>query len=86
MLFIFFQLEFGGWVGEEIVDLFVGYAKVCFQQFGDRVKYWITFNEPWVFTVLGYSYGTHSPNIQDGGRSEYKGGHNLLLAHAKTYQ
>lgn len=80
------QYEFGGWEGEEIIDAYLGYAKLCFEQFGDRVKTWITFNEPWVFGVLGYGYGTHAPNIQDTGRAEYKAGRNLLIAHAKAYR
>uniref|UniRef100_H2YY87 beta-glucosidase n=1 Tax=Ciona savignyi TaxID=51511 RepID=H2YY87_CIOSA len=55
------QDSFGGWVGAEIIDLFVEYADICFKEFGPKVKRWITFNEPWVFTVLGYGNGAHSP-------------------------
>ncbi|CAK8692258.1 unnamed protein product [Clavelina lepadiformis] len=79
------QYDFGGWAGREIVDWFALYADICFRTFGGRVKRWITFNEPWVFTVLGYADGAHSPNIRDPGRSEYLAAHHVLLAHAKAY-
>uniref|UniRef100_H2YY83 beta-glucosidase n=1 Tax=Ciona savignyi TaxID=51511 RepID=H2YY83_CIOSA len=78
--------SFGGWVGAEIIDLFVEYADICFKEFGPKVKRWITFNEPWVFTVLGYGNGAHSPNIKDSGRLDYQAGKNVLLAHAKAYR
>ena len=40
------QEAYGGWESEQMVDIFGDYARLCFEQFGDRVKYWITFNEP----------------------------------------
>ncbi len=75
------QLEDDGWLGESIIDYFVEYADVCFKRFGDRVKNWITLNEPWVVAILGYGHGVFAP----GRVSEvepYKVAHNLLLAHA----
>lgn len=46
---------------------FVRYAHVCFERFGDRVKNWITYNEPGVYTLAGYAAGVHAP-----GRSSYR--------------
>ena len=40
------QDSYGGWLGDEIVDDFGDYARVCYTLFGDRVKHWITLNEP----------------------------------------
>jgi beta-glucosidase len=40
---------------------FLRYARVCFERFGDRVKHWITYNEPGVYTLAGYAAGTHAP-------------------------
>nr|XP_026692500.1 uncharacterized protein LOC104266271 isoform X3 [Ciona intestinalis] len=80
------QKEFGGWVSSQIVDLYVDYAELCFKEFGPKVKRWITINEPWVFNVLGYADGVHSPNVKDPGRSEYQGAKNVLVAHATAYR
>lgn len=40
---------------------FVRYARVCFARFGDRVRHWITYNEPGVYTLAGYAAGVHAP-------------------------
>ena len=37
--------RYRGWYGREVVDLFVKYAKTCFEEFKDEVTYWLTFNE-----------------------------------------
>ena len=42
-----------GWLNPEITDDFAAYAELCFKAFGDRVKHWITLNEPWCVSVLG---------------------------------
>ena len=38
--------EIGGWENEELIEIFGDFARVCYESFGDRVRYWITFNEP----------------------------------------
>merc|ERR1712135_107597 len=80
------QNKFGGWQDEQIVDWYVKYAEVCFNKFGDRVKWWVTFNEPWVFTVIGYGDGGHAPHVRQPGEGEYQAAHNMLVAHGKTYR
>ncbi|CAA3014430.1 beta-glucosidase-like [Olea europaea subsp. europaea] len=40
---------------------FCEFAEVCFWEFGDRVKRWITLNEPWAFSYCGYVRGNFSP-------------------------
>ncbi|KAM7497296.1 hypothetical protein LguiA_021710 [Lonicera macranthoides] len=53
--------EYGGFRSRRIVEDFRDYAEVCFQEFGDRVKHWITLNEPWSFSYGGYALGTLAP-------------------------
>jgi beta-glucosidase/6-phospho-beta-glucosidase/beta-galactosidase len=46
------QDKYEGFLGEEFVNDFVNYAETLFEAFGDRVKHWMTFNEPWVCEIL----------------------------------
>ncbi|WP_066217588.1 GH1 family beta-glucosidase [Formosa haliotis] len=75
--------ELNGWLNKEVTDLFVKYAKLCFERFGNRVKHWITFNEPWVVSILGYGQGVFAPG-KISNSEPYLVGHHLLIAHAKT--
>uniref|UniRef100_A0A0G4I5Z3 Beta-glucosidase n=1 Tax=Chromera velia CCMP2878 TaxID=1169474 RepID=A0A0G4I5Z3_9ALVE len=56
-------------------QLFTDFARVCFEEFGDRVKHWFTFNEPMMAAVNYPASGDKEP---------YQFGHNFLIAHAKT--
>uniref|UniRef100_A0A383WHZ0 beta-glucosidase n=1 Tax=Tetradesmus obliquus TaxID=3088 RepID=A0A383WHZ0_TETOB len=80
------QDKYQGLIGEEFIADFVNYANVLFENFGDRIRDWMTFNEPWVTCVLQYGQGVFAPGIPMGDEGMYKCGHNLLRAHAKTYQ
>ncbi|KAK6192748.1 hypothetical protein SNE40_004170 [Patella caerulea] len=80
------QLQrYGGWLNEEIVDLFAEYARVCFREFGDDVKYWITLNEPWGTASLGYGLAIGAPGVWGPGTNTYIVGHNMIKAHAAAY-
>ena len=74
--------EIGGWENREVVEAYVEYAKFIFDHFGDRVKKWITFNEPAIFTVTFYRSDAFT------GKSNIKGGYiastNVNVAHAKA--
>ncbi|XP_004616567.1 lactase/phlorizin hydrolase [Sorex araneus] len=72
----------GGWQNESIVDAFLDYADFCFSTFGDRVKLWVTFHEPWVMSYAGYGTGQHPPGISDPGVASFKVTHLVLKAHA----
>jgi beta-glucosidase/6-phospho-beta-glucosidase/beta-galactosidase len=77
--------EYGGWLSRKIVDDFGRYASICFQSFGDRVKRWITINEPWTVAVQAYSDGTKAPGRLGNPQVEvYVAAHHLLLAHARA--
>ncbi|WP_298474438.1 GH1 family beta-glucosidase [uncultured Maribacter sp.] len=77
------QLEEDGWLGKSIIDSFADYADLCFSRFGDRVKNWITLNEPWVASILGYGQGVFAPGRKSNSEP-YMAAHNLILAHAKA--
>ncbi|KFY80337.1 hypothetical protein V499_00800 [Pseudogymnoascus sp. VKM F-103] len=54
--------RYGGWLNiEESQKDFEQYARVCYKYFGDRVKNWITFNEPWIQSIFGYAIGVNAP-------------------------
>ncbi|XP_022888456.1 beta-glucosidase-like isoform X1 [Olea europaea var. sylvestris] len=53
--------EYGGFLSPRIVEDFSDFAEICFWEFGDRVKLWITLNEPWSFSVSGYALGSFAP-------------------------
>ncbi|KAL5990479.1 hypothetical protein ACLOJK_011381 [Asimina triloba] len=73
-------------------EIFAYFAEVCFKAFGDRVKYWVTFNEPNVFVKSGSLSGTYPPahcsapfgNCTAGNSAiePYIAAHNVILAHA----
>lgn len=75
--------EKGGWANRDIVEYFLAYAKICFEQFGDRVKRWFTINEPIVFTKRGYGLGLVPPCGKDC-QAGLDAAHNALLSHGKT--
>ncbi len=55
----------GGWANRDVIGHFTTYAETCIRALGDRVKQWMIFNEPWVFTFLGYISGIHPPALRD---------------------
>lgn len=73
--------DIGGWESSEVVDAYVDYVSFMFRHFGDRVKKWITFNEPIVFTIGFYSEGFFGEkNIRSG----FIAARNVIVAHAKA--
>lgn len=75
----------GGWGNREMADYFADYAATAFETFGDRVKKWITFNEPWVFSSIGNYYGDHAPGFRDFNLA-LRVSHHVLLAHGKAME
>ncbi|ATZ16054.1 6-phospho-beta-glucosidase [Entomoplasma freundtii] len=73
----------GGFENPKVIDHFVAYAKICFQEFGDVVDYWITFNEPIVPIEACYLYKLYWPKICDFKRA-IQAAWGTLVAHAKV--
>lgn len=72
--------EKGGWNSRESVEWFKNYTQVLIDAFGDRVKNWITINEPHCAAWFGYYRGWFAPGIQDL-QTSLNVAHHLLLAH-----
>ena len=72
--------DHGGWPARSTVDAFGEYAAAVGRELGDRVKKWMTLNEPHVSSVVGYLEGRHAPGHTDLGEA-LAAAHHLLLAH-----
>ncbi|KAL5990491.1 hypothetical protein ACLOJK_011393 [Asimina triloba] len=84
--------RYGAWLNPQLQEDFAYFAVVCFKAFGDRVKYWATFNEPNYAVKSGYVDGTYPPahcsppfgncTAGDSYIEPYIAAHNIILAHA----
>ncbi|OWR46180.1 seminal fluid protein CSSFP001 [Danaus plexippus plexippus] len=77
--------DLGGWANPHIVDWFTDYAKVVFELFGDRVKYWITVNEPKHVCHQTTPQLSLDPSYSVSSHFHYMCAKNLLVAHANVY-
>lgn len=75
----------GGWRERDTAERFAEYAAVAAGHLGDRVKKWITLNEPFCSSILGYADGVHAPGAQEG-EGALKAAHHLMLAHGLATQ
>ena len=74
-------------------DDFRDFSELCFKEFGDRVKHWITLNEPWTFRMGGNDKGAIAPGrcsmwvneaweARNSATEPYIVSHHMLLVHA----
>ncbi len=73
----------GGWPARETVEAFTEYTEVVVSRLGDRVRHWITQNEPWVASWLGYGLGLHAPGRKSDSDA-LAAGHHILVAHGRA--
>lgn len=71
----------GGWLNREVADWFSEYAKIIAENYSDRVKKFITINEPQCIIGLGYGTGTKAPGLKLSKEEMVIASHNLMLAH-----
>jgi len=76
----------GGWLNRDSADWFAEYAALMSERFSDRVRNWLTLNEPTAFVEVGHAVGNHAPGLQLGRRDLSRVLHNVLLAHGKAVQ
>ncbi|MFT7722378.1 MAG: GH1 family beta-glucosidase [Roseateles sp.] len=72
--------ERGGWLNRDTMAAFADYAHAVAHHLGDRVKHWITHNEPWCTAFLGHHEGVHAPGLRDF-RAALQVCHHLLVSH-----
>uniref|UniRef100_A0A453ALW5 Uncharacterized protein n=1 Tax=Aegilops tauschii subsp. strangulata TaxID=200361 RepID=A0A453ALW5_AEGTS len=88
--------EYGGWLSPRIIEDFTAYADVCFREFGGRVTYWTTVNEPNIGAIAAYGSGQLPPGrcsdpfgitkctAGNSSTEPYIAVHTYLLAHASV--
>ncbi|XVF12216.1 hypothetical protein REPUB_Repub08aG0095700 [Reevesia pubescens] len=90
------EKRYNGLLSYQVVKDFADFADFCFKTFGDRVKNWMTFNEPRVVAALGYDTGFFAPGrcskaygnctMGRSGTEPYIVAHHLILTHAAAVQ
>ncbi|ETO74749.1 hypothetical protein F444_09598 [Phytophthora nicotianae P1976] len=80
------QLEPKGWLNPGIVDHFLDYSILLFNEYGSKVQLWTTFNEPRSFVGAGYALGRHAPGYSGSDTQAYTASRNVLISHAKAVQ
>jgi beta-glucosidase len=73
----------GGWRSRATVDAFVEYTNIVSACLGDRVRHWITHNEPWCIAQLGHEDGEHAPGHRNPVEA-VRAAHHVLLSHGRA--
>ena len=71
----------GGWMNEDSSKWFAEYASVVAKRFANRIKYFMTMNEPQIFIGLSYDDTEHAPGINMPIWDSLLMAHNVLLGH-----
>lgn len=72
-------LKYDGWSSRHVIDCYVKYCKTLFERYGDRCRYWLTFNE--INAVRGFGpCGTR----QSEGQDRYQAAHHMFIASARA--
>lgn len=75
----------GGWRARDTVSAFADYADAVAMRLGDRVKNWITQNEPWCTAIHGHLEGVHAPGHRDLATA-LQVSHHVLLSHGRAVE
>ena len=73
----------GGWGERSTIDAFLDYTDVVSRHLGDRVKHWITHNEPWCTAFNGNFEGVHAPGLTSF-KTALQVCHNVLVSHGQA--
>ena len=75
----------GGWPNRDTAARFADYVEIVIKALGDRIDTWAIFNEPWVFTYVGYAEGRHAPGKTDFGLF-LKSAHTVNIAQGDAFR
>jgi beta-glucosidase len=75
----------GGWAHRDMIARYADYASVLFENLGDRVRNWITLNEPNCFLYQGFGEGKCPPGVKDW-KQAYQAVHHALVGHGEAVQ
>jgi beta-glucosidase len=75
----------GGWPNRDLAGRFAEYAEVVVRALGDRCKSWMIFNEPNIFTTMGYLIGIHAPGRREP-ENFLRATHTVNLAHGDAFR
>ncbi|GMN55329.1 hypothetical protein TIFTF001_024450 [Ficus carica] len=88
--------EYDSWLSPKIVKDYLDYVDLCFKTFGDRIKFWVTMNEPNGHCMMGYDTGIFAPGrcssyvgnctVGNSATEPYIAAHHYLLSHAAAVQ
>ena len=76
----------GGWLNRDSAEWFADYTDLVVRRLSDRVRHYMTLNEPQVFIGAGHYEGRHAPGDQLAWREVLRAGHHVLLAHGRSVQ
>lgn len=76
--------EQGDWLNKNTIKAFERFAKICFDEFGSKVKKWISINEPYSIASGSYIIGHFPPHIKYDVVKALRAIHNMSLAHASV--
>lgn len=74
----------GGWLNRDVAGWFADYTALMVRALGDRVRHWMTLNEPQVFIGHGHFDGRHAPGLSMSMAEMLRCGHHALLAHGRA--
>jgi 6-phospho-beta-glucosidase len=76
--------KYNGFASRKVVDLFERYARTVFKRFGQKVKYWLTFNEQNLVLPKPHHWGVKLDDAENEEALVYQTAHNAFVAHAKA--
>lgn len=76
--------KYEGWLSRQSIDDFVRFAKIAFETYGDRVKYWSTLNEQGVVAIASSMLGITDDDMETIARKKHQMNYHMFLANAKA--